>query len=137
LVFSTKERRPWIDESWRGRLHAFVGGAVNALGGVPVAIGGVADHVHLLVGLKATHAVADVVKEVKVASAKWIHEELGVLDFAWQEGYGAFSVSPSSCESVAKYVRNQEEHHRVKSFQEEYREFLEKAGVKYEERFLW
>jgi putative transposase len=137
IVFSTKDRRPLIDPHWRDRLHAFLGGCLKTLDVIPVTIGGVADHVHLLIGINPTQTIADIVREIKVASAKWIHDELGVRAFAWQEGYGAFSVSPSSCDAVAHYIRNQEEHHRTKTFQEEYLEFLQKAGVKYEEKYLW
>jgi putative transposase len=137
IVFSTKERVPFIAPEWRARLHAYVGGTVRNLGGVAIAIGGVADHVHLLVSLNATHAIATLVREVKVAGTKWIHDEMKIQTFSWQEGYGAFTVSPSQTDSVAKYIANQEEHHRVKSFQEEYVEFLAKAGVEYDVRYLW
>ncbi len=126
-----------MQKDWRGRLHAYLGGIVPDLGGVPEKINGVEDHVHLLVGLRATHRVADVLKEIKAASSKWVHQELRQSLFVWQEGYGAFTVSASQLEAVKNYIANQEEHHRRKSFQEEYLEFLEQYGVEYDEKYLW
>src|SRR5690348_9706941 len=99
LVFSTKGRVPSIDAAWRSDLHAYLGGTIRGLGGVPEAIGGVADHVHLLVGLKATHCLADVIRELKKAASIWVHEKIGAGDFAWQEGYAAFTVSPTALEA--------------------------------------
>jgi REP element-mobilizing transposase RayT len=137
LVFSTKDRAGTISPIWRPRLHAFLGGVVNQLDGVPEKIGGVSDHVHLLIGLKATHRLADVLREIKSVSSRWVHEEIGLQPFAWQEGYGAFTVSSTQLGAVSDYIERQEEHHRTQSFQDEYREFLERAAVKYDERFLW
>jgi putative transposase len=137
LVFSTKERRPLIETAWRGRLHAYLGGAVRACGGVAEAVGGTDDHVHLLVGLRATHRLADVLREIKQSSSRWAHETVGANKFAWQEGYGAFTVSVSNLARVRAYVAGQEEHHRRKTFQEEYLALLRQSGVEYDERFLW
>jgi putative transposase len=137
LIFSTKNRHPFIAEAWRGRLHAFLGGAVRSLGGVPAAVGGTGEHVHLLVGLRANHTLADVLRDIKSASSHWVHDTAGVRDFAWQDGYGAFTVSASSIERVKAYIVHQEEHHRKRTFQEEYVEFLKQSGVEYDERFLW
>jgi len=137
IVFSTKERCNFIDSEWRARLHEYLGGIVKNLEGIALAIGGTADHVHLLISLGATHRLADVVREIKSSSSKWVHEVIRMPIFSWQEGYGAFSVSASNREKVCKYVLDQEEHHRTKTFQEEYREFLEKAGIHYEEKYLW
>src|SRR5262249_16085714 len=117
LIFSTKNRYPFIDTEWRKRLHAFVGGEVRKLGGIPETIGGTNDHVHLLVGLGATHRVSDVSEDIKSGSSKWVHNELGVKKFAWQAGYGAFTVSASKIGVVQKYIENQEEHHRARTFQ--------------------
>ena len=122
---------------WRPRLHAFLGGVVNQLEGVPEKIGGVSDHVHLLIGLKASHRLADVLREIKSVSSRWVHEEIGLRPFSWQEGYGAFTVSSTQLGAVNDYITRQEEHHWTQSFQDEYREFLERAAVKYDERFLW
>jgi REP element-mobilizing transposase RayT len=114
-----------------------MGGVLRKSGCVAQAIGGVADHVHLLVGLPATSSLSQVVRELKTLSSKWIHEELGQGLFAWQEGYGAFTVSASQRETVRNYIENQEQHHRVRSFQDEYREFLDRCGVEYKEEHLW
>jgi len=137
LVFSTKDRVGTISPEWRPRLHAFLGGVVNQLEGVPEKIGGVSDHVHLLIGLKASHRLADVLREIKSVSSRWVHEEIGLRPFSWQEGYGAFTVCSTQLGAVNDYITRQEENHRTQSFQDEYREFLERAAVKYDERFLW
>src|SRR6266568_6954826 len=137
LVFSTKERVPLISTDWRGRLHAYLGGIVKGLEGVPLAIGGIEDHVHLLVGLKSSHRLDYFLRDLKADSSEWVHKEIHKLMFSWQKGYAAFSVSPSNIEGVKRYVLNQEEHHRRKTFQEEYVELLKASGVEYDERFLW
>ena len=137
IVFSTKDRHPFIAVAWRGRLHEYLGGLVRAADGVPEAIGGTEDHVHLLVGLRATHALASFVQDIKQTSSRWVHEVIGVNNFAWQPGYGAFTVSVSNCDGVKKYIANQAEHHRGKSFQEEYLAFLQKHDVVYDEKYLW
>ncbi len=137
LVFSTKDRISMIDPVWRERRHAFLGGTVKHLDGVPEAIGGVADHVHLLIGLNAMHRLADVTREIKSVSSRWVHEEMGVKLFSWQEGYGGFTVGAPQCPAVKDYILRQEEHHRVKSFQEEYLDFLKRGGVTYDDRYLW
>ncbi|MEO5713148.1 MAG: IS200/IS605 family transposase [Luteolibacter sp.] len=137
LVFSTKNRVPAIAEVWRGRLHAYLGGVVRNVEGVPEAIGGVEDHVHLLIGLRATARLADVVRDVKAVSSRWVHDETGDRGFSWQEGYGAFTVSASQRDVVREYIAKQEEHHRMRTFQEEYVELLKRSGVEYDERYLW
>ncbi|BCU76666.1 hypothetical protein llg_13810 [Luteolibacter sp. LG18] len=136
VIFSTKDRQPWIDTEWRGRLHAYLGGAFRDLNVFPEAIGGVADHVHALIGLQAVHRLSDVMRDIKRPSSEWVHRTIGLKEFQWQEGYGAFTVSPSSREDVRRYIARQEEHHRKKSFQEEYREFLAKCEVEYDARFV-
>jgi len=137
IIFSTKERRAFIHEPWRERLHAFLGGAIRTAGGVPEAVGGVGDHVHLLVSLRATHRLADVVRDIKTASSDWVHQDIKQAVFSWQDGYGAFTVSASQLDVVKPYIANQAEHHRKKSFQEEYRGMLVKSGVQFDERYLW
>jgi putative transposase len=137
LIFSPKGCHLFIAKEWRGRLHAFLGGEVRKIGGVPESIGGTNDHVHLLIGLRATHRLSDVLEDIKSGSSRWVHEELGVRKFAWQEGYGAFTVSASKIGAVKKYLENQEEHHRVKTFQEEYLWFLQESGIEFDERYLW
>ncbi|HEX7137885.1 MAG TPA: IS200/IS605 family transposase, partial [Vicinamibacterales bacterium] len=126
LIFSTKQRAPSIQPNVRDRMHAYLGGVIRGMEGVALDVGGTADHVHLVVGLKPTHTLADVLRVLKGDSSKWAHEELGLNEFAWQEGYGAFTVSKSDLEAVRRYVQSQEEHHRKRSFQEEYRMLLEK-----------
>ena len=137
IVFSTKDRHPFIADEWRNRLHEYLGGLVRAADGIPETVGGTADHVHLLVGLRATHALASFVQDIKQTSSRWVHETIGVKDFAWQPGYGAFTVSVSNCEAVKEYIANQAEHHRARTFQEEYVAFLQKHGVDYEAKYLW
>jgi putative transposase len=137
VVFGTKHQRPLIAAEWRHRLHAYLGGAAKTLEVVPEAIGGVADHVHLLLGMRATHRLADVMRDVKRAASAWVHETIGEKDFEWQDGYGAFTVSVSLLETVRNYIAHQEEHHRKKTFQEEYVELLQRSGVEYDERHLW
>jgi len=129
LIFATKDHAPCIDRAWRDRLHGFLGGCVRTEGGVALAVGGVADHIHILAGLKATHCLADVLRNIKSASSRWVHEEIGLKSFAWQEGYGAFTVSMSQLTTVRTYIENQEEHHRTKTFREEYLGFLERHGI--------
>jgi putative transposase len=136
VVFSTKERRAWIDHPWRERLHAWLGGAIRAAGGIPDSVGGVGDHVHLLMGLRATHRLSDVMRDIKASSSDWVRHGLGRPIFAWQDGYGAFTVRASLRETVRRYVENQEEHHRRKSFLEEYRDLLLRHGVTFDERYL-
>ncbi len=136
LVFGTKDRVPLIEAAWRLRLHEYLGGTIRGLGGFPQEVGGVADHVHLLVGLKATRCLADVMRELKKASSVWVHDELGISGFAWQEGYAAFTVSATAREAVRSYIAKQEDHHRVRSFREEVVEMLEKAEIAYDPKFL-
>jgi len=136
VVFSTKRREPTIDASWRSRLHEYLGGIVAGLGGNPQGVGGTADHVHMLIGLKATHCLSDFMRELKKAGSNWVHDEIGKPGFSWQEGYGAFTVSPTAREEVRKYISRQEEHHRTRSFREEFVDFLEKAGIDFEPKYL-
>ena len=136
IVFYTKERRRTIADPWREQLHAYIGGITREFGAVAQSIGGTGDHVHILAGLKATHTVADVVRHIKRGSSAWIHQH-GVSKFAWQEGYGAFTVSSSQLSKVQHYIANQMEHHRTKSFEEEYIELLRLSGVEFDEKYLW
>lgn len=136
LVFGTKNREALIAPEWRARLHDYLGGTIRGLGGYSEEVGGVGDHVHLLVGLKATHCLADVLRELKKASSIWVHNELGLRSFGWQEGYAAFTVSATSREAVRHYIANQEQHHRVKSFREELVGMLNKAGVEYDPKYF-
>lgn len=119
IVFSTKKRQPYIAAAWRARLHEYLGGTIRGFGGVAEGVGGVEDHVHLLVGLRATHNLADLVRELKKSATNWVHEEIHETAFAWQEGYGAFTVSPTARAAVKRYISNQESHHRQRSYEEE------------------
>lgn len=136
LVFSTKNREAIITPEWRARLHDYLGGTVRGLGGFSEGVGGVADHVHLLLGLKATHCLSDFLRELKKASSTWVHAEIGLDGFAWQEGYAAFTVSATVRDAVRHYIAHQEEHHRVKSFREELMDMLAKAEVEYDSKYL-
>jgi putative transposase len=129
-------RRPLIEHSWRSRLHDYLGGSVRGLGGFPQQVGGVVDHVHLLVRLKATHRLADLMRELKKASSVWVHEEIGSRSFTWQKGYAAFTVSATPREAVRQYIASHEEHHRTKSFREELVEMLKKARIEYDAKYL-
>ena len=135
LIFGTKNHEPTIASPWRGRLHSYLGGVIRTLGGVPEAVGGVSDHVHLLVGLKATHTLADVLREAKSVSSGWVHDDVGVKSFIWQEGYGAFTVSASQLETIRTYIEQQENHHRTRTFREEYIDLLQRSGVEFDERY--
>src|SRR5678815_3550568 len=124
LVFSTKERFPFITKDWRSTLHAYLGGIVKGIDAVPLAVGGVEDHVHLLIGLRATHRLDYVLRDIKADSSAWVHDVMGRRKFEWQAGYLGVTVSPSQIERVKNYVLNQEAHHRRQTFQEEYLEML-------------
>ena len=113
-----------------------MGGTILGLGKLPQGVGGVADHVHLLVGLKATHCLADVLRELKKAVSGWVHEQIDLKTFAWQEDYAAFTVTATAREAVQQYIANQEEHHRVRSFREELVEMRERAGLEYDPKYL-
>ncbi|MHA3771677.1 IS200/IS605 family transposase [Verrucomicrobiota bacterium sgz303538] len=139
LVFSTKERVPFLRQSdLRAEMHAYLGGVSRKLDCPAVLVGGVEDHVHLLARIGRMIAQAEWVKELKRASSIWIKERDPVLeDFAWQAGYGIFSVSVSSLEFVRGYIEKQEEHHRRMTFQDEYRALLRKHGAEWDERYVW
>jgi REP element-mobilizing transposase RayT len=137
-VFSTKERRPFITPELRERLWPYLGGIARENGITALNIGGVADHVHLLLSLPATMPIAKAMQLIKGGSSKWVHEtfpEQGA--FAWQEKYGAFSVSVSQLDKIVRYIENQETHHRKMTFQEEFIALLKKHGMSYDERYLW
>ena len=136
IVFSTKERLPLIKDEWSQRLHAYLGGIVKNLEGIPLAIGGISNHVHLLVGLKSSHRLDYFVRDLKADSSVFVHRELKEK-FEWQKGYGAFTVSPSALESVKSYILNQEKHHRRKTFEIEYVALLEASQTPYDENYLW
>jgi putative transposase len=133
VVFGTKGRHPYMSAN-AARVHEYMAGTLRGLGATPLQVGGVADHVHLLFSTRANHVLADVVRETKKASTKWMRSEIGVQDFAWQEGYGAFTVSAERLAGVTRYIQEQEEHHRAKSFEKEYVELLRLAGSDFDPR---
>jgi REP element-mobilizing transposase RayT len=138
FVFSTKLREPTITPDLRPRLYDYLGGIIRDEGGVLLAAGGVADHVHLLVRLRQETAVADLLRVAKANSSKWVHETFpGSARFGWQAGYGAFTVSYSQVAAVKGYIGRQEEHHRRVTFQDEFRKFLIKHGIEFDEQYLW
>lgn len=138
LVFSTKNREPIITDAVRDALHAYMAAVLQNLGCAPVLINSVEDHAHLLFDLARTVSISQVVEDVKKASSKWIKTQgPEFASFAWQAGYGAFAVSESNVEAVREYIANQREHHRKKSFQEEYRQFLERHRIAFDERYVW
>ncbi len=136
LIFATKNREPLITPKWRDSFHEYLGGVARGLNAHPQGTGGVANHVHMLVGLKATHCLADFMRELKKASGVWAADVSRCPGFHWQEGYAAFTVSASARESVQDYIAKQEEHHRTRSFRDELIEFLTRSGVPYDERYL-
>jgi putative transposase len=138
FIFSTKNREPWIRRDIEERLWAYLGGIASQHDLKPTLIGGIEDHVHLLVGLPPTISISQALKSIKGGSSGWIKQNLpGCQTFAWQDGYGAFTVSKSLIDGVQNYIRQQREHHRVRTFQEEYVAFLNKHGIAYKERYLW
>ncbi|MBC8875313.1 MAG: IS200/IS605 family transposase [Planctomycetes bacterium] len=137
-VYSTKHREPLIVPSLRDRLYEYIGGIIRGEGGVLLEIGGTPDHIHWVARLKTEPSVAVMLKTVKAKSSKWVNEQTDHQGkFAWQRGYGAFTVSVSQLPKVNRYVRSQEEHHRVKAFKEEFIGLLEKHGIEYDERYVW
>jgi REP element-mobilizing transposase RayT len=138
-VFSTKDRRPFIrDKGLRGELHKYIGGILNHLDCYPLIVSGVEDHVHLLSTLSRTCEPAEMVKEVKRGSSLWIKQrDVKLQDFAWQSGYGIFSIGVSQIEPVSNYIAGQEEHHRTVSFQDELRKLLREHKIEFDERYVW
>ena len=138
IVFSTKDRESWLSLDVRARMHAYLATVCRDLGAEVVRVGGVADHVHIATTLPRTLSQAQLIEQAKKISSKWVKTvDAHYRGFFWQRGYGAFSVSPSQLEAVLQYVDAQEEHHRARTFQEEYRELLHRHGVDFDERYVW
>jgi REP element-mobilizing transposase RayT len=137
LIFSTKNREPLIVPETRPRLHAYFVGILDNLKSPSLQTGGVADHVHILFALCRTISQAELVMELKKSSSKWMKADGGVPCFSWQAGYGVFSVSESQADAVITYIQHQEDHHRRITFQDEFRKFLERYKVAYDERYVW
>ncbi|MBC8325111.1 MAG: IS200/IS605 family transposase [Verrucomicrobia subdivision 3 bacterium] len=137
IVFATKYRKRTIKGEFQERLYKYMGGTLRAKKGNLIEIGGVEDHVHLLANLSSSLAVADVIRDLKSGSSKWMHDELNIGGFEWQKGYGAFTVSGDRVEAVQKYIQNQEEHHQTQTFQEEYIDFLQRHGIEFQLEHLF
>ena len=136
-IFSTKNREPWLQAEIEQRVWALIGGIVRAHRMTALQVSGIEDHIHALVTAPPTIAPFQIAQYLKGDSSKWIHEEfLALQNFRWQDGYGAFTVSKSNVPEVISYIQNQREHQRKKTFQEEYRDFLHKNGIEYDERYL-
>lgn len=138
LVFSTKYREPVLADSFRERLHAYIGGVFRARGCLVAAINSVEDHVHILFDLPRSDSIASIVKDAKVASSVWVKETQPALSgFQWQTGYGAFAVGVREVPSVIRYIAEQAEHHRRVTWKDEYRDMLREHGVSRDEKYLW
>ena len=138
LVFSTKHRESLIYPPIEAELHAYLGGICNKLNCPVLKVGGYINHIHILYMLSKKIALMKLMEELKSHSSKWIKTKgAGYENFYWQDGYGAFSVNPSEFDRVVAYIENQHEHHRKKTFQEEYRAILKKYDVEYQEKYVW
>ena len=138
IVFSTKNRQRFIDADLKHRLLPYLGGTIRSHGGHLLRANTVEDHVHLLIDLPSTLSIAELVGKIKGSSSKWIHDTWqSRKTFGWQKGYGAFSVSQSNVPAVVRYIDAQEEHHRRRSFEEEFLNLLKRHRIEYDERFLW
>jgi putative transposase len=139
IIFSTKHRRAFLQKpTLRSSVHEYLGGICRNQNSPSLIVGGVEDHVHILCRMSRTHTVAEFLRELKRDSSKWIKtKDAELADFQWQDGYDAFSVSPSHVEGLRLYIAGQEEHHKKESFQDEFRRILRKYGVEYDERYVW
>jgi putative transposase len=138
LVFATKNREPFITSEVEPELHAYLATVLRECDSPALLVGGTKDHVHILCALSRKASVADLVEEVKKRSSKWIKTKgTGFRTFQWQAGYGAFSIGQSNVEALKKYIAGQKEHHRRTTFEDEYRAFLVRYGVEFDERFVW
>jgi putative transposase len=138
VIFGTKNREPWIRQDIEERIWTYLGGIARQNGMVALCVGGIEDHIHIVLGLPPTLAVSKAMQLLKGGSSHWIHQTFPKLaGFGWQDGYGAFTVSRSALEETRRYIQNQRAHHAKRTFQEEYVAFLRKHGVEYDERYLW
>ncbi len=139
FVYSTKHRAPYLTQDIEQRVWAYTGGVARKHGMIALQVGGFDDHIHALVSAPPTLSPSQIAQYLKGDSSKWIHETFPELQqtFAWQQGYGAFTVSKSGLDAVVKYIQRQREHHQQRNFQEEYRDFLQRHGVEYDEQYVW
>ena len=136
IVFGTKDHSPLISSTWKTELYKYLGGIIRNHKGVPIEINGMPDHTHILARLEPVEALSDFMRELKAGSSKWVRKT-HQPKFGWQRRYGAFSVNPAEVDVVINYIANQHEHHKKKTFQNEYRAFLKKYGVEYDEKYIW
>ena len=137
VIFSTKERHQFLDTDTRPKLHAYLATVARNAGCEAYRVGGVADHVHLAIRLSRTITIADLVETLKTSSSKWLKTQSPELAaFSWQRGYGAYSIRPSDLDALRAYIDGQEEHHRTRTFQDEYRAVLTKYGIEFDERYV-
>jgi putative transposase len=139
VVFSTYQRQPIIAIAWRERLHEMLGGIARERGFPALIVGGTNDHVHALLSMPSRLSLAEVMRTFKATSSAWVNDTFfpGDRSFAWQEGYGAFGVGLAARDATIEYIRNQEEHHRERGFQDEFRDFLARHGITCDERYAW
>lgn len=136
IVFSTKGRFPYITKEFQERLYEYIGGTIRGLGGICIEIGGVADHVHLIVKLKPNYDVSKFIQDLKPPVTKWAREHVHPK-FEWQDGFGAFTIGESQIASVRRYIQNQQDHHKKTVFDEEFKMMLESANIQFDEQYLW
>lgn len=138
IIFTTKDRDPNLTTDIRSKLHAYLATVARNSDCECYCVGGTADHVHLAIRLSRTLTIAHLIEELKASSSKWLKTQSPAFSrFTWQRGYGAFSVSPSDLDALRAYINDQEERHRKRTFQEEYRAFLQRYSVEYDERYIW
>jgi len=136
LVFSTQGRHPWISDDWREAMWAYMGGICRNRNAIALAVGGIADHAHMLVGFKPTHRLCDLIREIKGGSSEWVHTVQDAPWFDWQDGYAAFSVSTSQVPAVREYILNQERHHLTVSPRDELLQLIRRHGISLDDRFV-
>jgi len=138
VVFSTKDRKPMINSNMCDELYLYIGGIIIKHDAVLLQIGGIEDHLHIVIKLKPTHKLSELMQKIKGSSSKWMNKKFGsAIKFGWQDGYGAFTVSESQCSTVIKYVENQEKHHKTITFKDEFIQFLKRHKIEYDEKILW
>ena len=138
IVFSTKNRYPFLEGSVDDELYAYIGDSIKRLGGIPLSINGVCDHIHILSTFPRTITIANFLKDIKANSSRWLKTKGDPYqNFGWQDGYGIFSVSSSKKQVVANYIARQKEHHKKTNFKNEFLQFLHEYGVEYDDRYMW
>ena len=137
-VFGVQNRQSLVKDSWKDELYQYITGIIQKKSHKLIIINGMPDHIHLLIGFRPIQSLSDLIQEIKVSSSKWINQKkLMTGKFNWQEGYGAFSYSKSQLPEVIKYIENQQKHHKVLSFSEEYKRILEKFQIIYDDRYIF